>query len=92
MLLDDARKYGPGLDGEQVLLQGVVDCALVEADGITIIDFKTDRVTEETVESVANGYSPQVDTYAEALSRIYGLPIKAKMLYFFQLNRFWELS
>ena len=91
-ILDDARKYGPGLDGEQVLLQGVVDCALVEADGITIIDFKTDRVTEETFESVANGYSPQVDTYAEALSRIYGLPIKAKMLYFFQLNRFWELS
>ena len=89
--MDDAEKYAPGLAGEQVLLQGVVDCALVEEDGITIIDFKTDRVTEETVEKTALGYSVQVDTYADALSRIYELPIKAKMLYFFQLNRFVEV-
>ena len=90
-ILDDAQKYGPGLDGEQVLLQGVVDCALVEEDGITIIDFKTDRVTEETLGDVAMGYVAQVNTYADAMSRIYGLPIKAKMLYFFQLDRIWEI-
>ena len=91
-ILDDAQKYGPGLEGEQVLLQGVVDCALVEEDGITIIDFKTDRVTEETIADVAMGYCAQVDTYADAMSRIYSLPIKTKMLYFFQLDRFWVIS
>lgn len=90
-ILDDAEKYAPGLAGEQVLLQGVVDCALVEQDGITIVDFKTDRVTEETVEKTALGYSEQVSTYADALSRIYGLPIKEKMLYFFKINRLWKL-
>ncbi len=90
-ILDDGVKYAPGLEGEQVLLQGVVDCALLEDDGITIIDFKTDRVTQETVEKSALGYSTQVDTYADALSRIYGMPIKDKMLYFFQLNLFWKL-
>ena len=90
-ILDDAEKYGTGLSGEQVLLQGVVDCALVEEDGITIIDFKTDRVTDDTVDAAALGYSAQVETYADALSRIYSLPIKAKMLYFFQLDRFWKL-
>ena len=89
-ILDDAEKYAKGLDGEQVLLQGVVDCALVEEDGITIVDFKTDRVTEETVEAVAMGYQPQVETYGDALARIYELPVKAKMLYFFQLDRIWE--
>ena len=89
-ILDDGEKYAAGLDGEQVLLQGVVDCALVEHDGITVIDFKTDRVTEETVDRVAMGYAEQVETYADALSRIYGLPIKAKLLYFFQLDCFWE--
>lgn len=90
-ILDDGEKYGPGLKGEQVLLQGVVDCALVEDDGITIIDFKTDRVTEETVSDAIARYRLQVETYADALSRIYGLPIKEKLLYFFQLNRFCEV-
>ena len=90
-ILDDAEKYAPGLAGEQVLLQGVVDCALVEEDGITILDFKTDRVSEDTVADTAQGYRAQVETYADALSRIFALPIKAKILYFFQLNRFWKL-
>ena len=91
-ILDNGEKYAAGLDGEQVLLQGVVDCALVEQDGITVIDFKTDRVTEETADRAAMGYAEQVETYADALSRIYGLPIKAKLLYFFQLDRFWVLQ
>ena len=87
-ILDDASHYGHALTGEQVLLQGVVDCALLEKDGITVIDFKTDRVTEETVSSAVERYRPQVETYAEALSRIYEMPIKAKKLYFFRLKRF----
>ena len=90
-ILDDGRNYGEGLEGEQVLLQGVVDCALLEPDGITIIDFKTDRVTEETVDATADRYRLQVQTYADALSRIYEMPVKRKMLYFFSLDTFYEL-
>ena len=90
-ILDDASNYGTGLEGEQVLLQGVVDCALLEKDGITIIDFKTDRVTEETVAETAERYRPQVETYAEALSRIYEMPVKGKKLYFFRLKRFEDV-
>ena len=72
-ILDDGKKYGEGLEGEQVLLQGVVDCALLEPDGISIVDFKTDRVTAETVDAAAERYSLQVQTYADALSRIYAV-------------------
>ena len=90
-ILDDGRHYGEGLEGEQVLLQGVVDCALLEPDGITVIDFKTDRVTEETVSAAADRYRLQVQTYADALSRIYEMPIKRKLLYFFSLDAFTEL-
>ena len=90
-ILDDGTHYGDGLEGEQVLLQGVVDCALLEPDGITIIDFKTDRVTEETVSAAAERYSLQVRTYADALSRIYEMPVKGKMLYFFSLDAFVAL-
>ena len=90
-ILDDGSHYGDGLEGEQVLLQGVVDCALLEKDGIVVLDFKTDHVTESTVAAAAERYRLQVQTYAEALSRIYEMPVKAKYLYFFQLGRFVEV-
>ena len=90
-ILDDGRHYDPDLNGEQVLLQGVVDCALLEADGISVVDFKTDYVTEDTVDAAVARYRVQVETYAEALRRIYGKPIKAAYLYFFRLNRFVKI-
>jgi ATP-dependent helicase/nuclease subunit A len=90
-ILDDASKYENPAEGEQVLLQGVVDCAIVEEDGITIIDFKTDKVTEETVDAVTEGYKLQVHTYGEALSRIYEKPIKIMKLWFFRLKRFVDV-
>ena len=48
-ILDDAAQYDPSLAGEEILLQGVMDCAMVDEDGITVMDFKTDYVTEETL-------------------------------------------
>ncbi len=87
-LLDDASKYYPDTDGEQILLQGVVDCAVVEDDGIIVLDFKTDFVTDETIDRIAEGYMPQVRTYISAMERIYQKPVKAAYLYFFKLGRF----
>ena len=85
-ILDDGERYADGLQGEKILLQGVVDCVLVENDGLTIIDFKTDRVSKETITTVAKQYEDQVRYYALAMSRIYKLPIKATVLYFFNLG------
>ena len=87
-ILEDGSHYSSGLEGEQVLLQGVVDCAILEEDGITVIDFKTDFVTEETLPKILNRYQPQVQTYVQALKRIYRKPVKSALLYFFGLNRF----
>ena len=89
-ILDDGAAFDPELEGEKLLLQGVVDCALMDDDGIVVMDFKTDRVTEETVHATAQRYRPQVEAYAEALSRIFEKNVKAKMLYFFHLDRFVE--
>ncbi len=90
-ILVDASPYGQGLEGEQILLQGVVDCALIEPDGITIIDFKTDFVTEQTVDEIRERYRIQVKTYADALERIYQKPVKQKCLYLFHLKRLVEI-
>ena len=87
-VLDDAAKYCEGVENESVLLQGVVDCAILEADGITVLDFKTDRVTEETLPNAVEHYRAQVSAYADALSRIYQMPVKSTQLYFFAIGRF----
>ena len=90
-ILEDASKYYSDADGEQILFQGVVDCAVIEEDGIIVLDFKTDYVTEDTIENVAEKYRAQVRSYAGALSRIYGMPVKSAMLYFFALDQFMEV-
>ena len=83
--------FDPALQGEEILLQGVVDCAMVEDDGITVIDFKTDFVTQETLAEKVEYYRPQVTAYGDAMARIYGLPVKQSWLYFFRLNRFVQV-
>ena len=76
-----------GPDGEQILLQGVVDIAVIEPDGITVVDFKTDYVTKDTLEAVSNRYRAQILAYANALSRIYERPVKKAMLYFLSIGK-----
>lgn len=90
-ILDDGEAFDPELQNEKILLQGVVDCALVEEDGITVLDFKTDRVTEDTVAASVERYRPQVEAYADAMSRIFEKQIKGRFLYFFHLDRLIEL-
>lgn len=82
-ILDDANKYNREVCSEKVLLQGVVDCAMISDDGITVLDFKTDYVTDETISQISENYRLQIETYADALSRIYKLPVKSALLYFF---------
>lgn len=86
-ILVDGIDFDQNLTEDKILLQGVVDCAIVEADGLTVIDFKTDFVTDENVMSVAEEYRLQVSAYAAALSRIYDLPIKRAVLYFLHIGK-----
>lgn len=90
-ILENGSQYCPGLLNEEVLLQGVVDCALLDDDGITVIDFKTDCVMEQNVSEVIARYTPQVSVYAQALQRIYQKKVKAKYLYLFALDRFEKI-
>ena len=90
-ILEDGTLYDPRISGEEVLLQGVVDCALIEEDGITIIDFKTDRVNEENLYTRVDAYRPQVHAYASAMQRIYQRPVKQTLLYFFHIEQFISL-
>lgn len=85
-ILVDAGAYVPAAQGEQVMLQGVVDCFVPSPDGITILDFKTDRVGDDPTARAAY-YRPQLEAYAKALEKIYGQPVKEKILYFFTAGK-----
>ncbi len=84
-LLTDAEVCKLDAPGEQVMLQGVVDCFVKEDDGITILDFKTDRDPKPEC------YRAQLEIYGMALSRIFEMPVKRKLLYFFSTGEVFEL-
>jgi hypothetical protein len=86
-LLSPAERYFPGGGGDEVMLQGVVDCFFEEGGALTVIDFKTDRVTRDTLDEKAGYYAPQLLAYSEALERITGKPVKSRIIYFFAVNR-----
>lgn len=81
-LLVDAGTYDKNAAGEQMMLQGVIDCLLLEPDGLTVIDFKTDRVAPGGEAERAQYYAGQVQAYGMALHRIFQRPICGCVLYF----------
>ena len=82
-LLTDAGIYDVAAVGEEILLQGVADCVFETTAGLTVVDFKTDRVTAAEASQRAEAYRPQLDAYAGALSRILEKPVTERILYFF---------
>ncbi len=83
-LLCPAEDFFPTAPGEEVLLQGVVDCWLEETDGsITVVDYKTDRVKSRAeAEARALVYAGQLRAYAGALTRICRKPVREGLLHF----------
>ena len=92
LLVPAADYYKEAEPGDEVLLQGVVDCWFTEADGtVTVVDFKTDRVGESAVARRAEDYRPQLDAYTRALSQAAGATVKRRCLWFFSVGRAVEL-
>ena len=85
-LLMDAREYDPSASGEDtILLQGVVDCCFETAEGLTVVDFKTDRVqTPEEIARRAEHYRPQLAAYSLALEKVLERPVARRVLYFLE--------
>ena len=83
-LLMDASEYDArARAGDAVLLQGVVDCCFETDDGITVVDFKTDRIRNaETLSERAERYRPQLRAYSAALQRVLEKPVTRRALYF----------
>ena len=69
---------------ETILVQGIIDLYLEEDDGLVILDYKTDRVSEP--EELTKRYQTQLHYYAKALERITGKTVKERIIYSFALG------
>lgn len=72
---------------DQVLLQGVVDLFAETEDGIIVVDFKTDFVTDHTIEEKSEYYRPQVEAYSTALEQILEKKVVRRVLYFLRTGQ-----
>lgn len=69
---------------EDVLIQGIIDVFWEEADGIVLLDYKTDHV--DNAQELVRRYKKQLELYADALSRFSGeKPVKEILIYSFAL-------
>ena len=87
-----AQQAEPNLEGEFVVVQGVVDLAIILPKEICIIDFKTDRVSTDQLAARAKEYEPQLKLYAHALAQIYSRPVSDCWLYFLDQRKAVAIS
>ena len=82
-----ARKLIAEQDSDELqLLQGIIDAYIEESDGsITLIDYKTDRLTG--TEEFKARYAIQLELYASALTQLTGKPVTQKMIYSTFMNK-----
>ena len=82
-LLESAARFVPEASaGDEILLQGVVDCFFEEDGALVVVDFKTDRIAPDALAERAEHYRPQLEAYSLALAQVIGKPVKEKILYF----------
>lgn len=82
-LLSDASEcFGAEAEGEEILLQGIIDCLVEEEDCLSIIDYKTDRICAEEADERAKRYQSQLWAYARSAERIFGKKVRNVIVHF----------
>ncbi len=67
---------------EVVIVQGIIDMLIETAEGLDVIDFKTDNITAAEAEGRAELYREQLELYSKAAEAILKIKIAGKWLYF----------
>lgn len=70
---------------EKIMVQGAVDLVFEEADGLVIVDFKTDKA--KTERELKETYSKQLEFYSAACLKTLKKNVKEVVIYSFELNK-----
>lgn len=82
------RDVGQDYDG-RISVQGQIDLYFVEEDGIVVVDYKSDTVTN--LEEERENYAKQVKIYSKILPEFTGKPIKEMFLYAFLADKAFKI-
>lgn len=89
-ILLPAHSFYPQCEkNEKIFLQGVMDCLLETSEGLTIIDYKTDRTLSAM--ELQKHYAVQLTVYGEAASKLLGKPVLHLYLWSFTLGKEIEI-
>ncbi len=92
-VLKNAGEFYPelpeNLKEEKIVVQGKFDCAFIEPDGAVLIDYKTDKITDE--ETLVSIYKGQLDVYKSALEECIEIPVKETYIYSFKIGKFIKI-
>ncbi|MBQ9211696.1 MAG: helicase-exonuclease AddAB subunit AddA [Clostridia bacterium] len=69
---------------QDMILQGVIDCAFREGEEWVILDYKTDR--NKSPDQLREEYTPQLQWYAKAIEELTGQRVKEIALYALALD------
>lgn len=71
--------------GEQILIQGVIDCLFREDDAWILVDYKSDRL--ETADAFRRRYAVQLALYKRAVEQITHRPVEETYIYSLHLQQ-----
>ncbi|MBM7562256.1 helicase-exonuclease AddAB subunit AddA [Fusibacter tunisiensis] len=77
-------------DGQ--LVQGVIDLYFEEADGLVLVDYKTDYVGTQTLEELSQKHVFQIDFYRQALEILTEKPVKEAYIYYLDSNAVYPVK
>ena len=85
-----ASDLDPGFPAEEmVLVQGIIDAWFIEDGELVLMDYKTDRVSDE--KTLIDRYHIQLELYKKALESATMRRVKQVYIYSFHLGKVIEL-
>lgn len=80
------------LEGEEIIVQGIIDCYFEEEDGYVLLDYKSNWIDpskpfEAEEQRLRENYRRQIDIYKKALEVSKGRPVKEAYLYLFDAGK-----
>ncbi|PKM65569.1 MAG: helicase-exonuclease AddAB subunit AddA [Firmicutes bacterium HGW-Firmicutes-2] len=77
---------------EYRMVQGVIDLFFEEDEGLVIVDYKTDHISEGAIDELTKRYSTQMRYYKKALEQGTGKKVKAIYLYALGISETVEIK
>ncbi len=75
----------------KTIVRGVIDLVFKDELGWTLVDYKTDRISEFTLEESKTIYAPQLQEYCNVWEKITGEKVNEAGLYFTRMRRYVRL-